>query len=595
VRNAVDPVESSAIVADVRPTDHLDQLVIVPRPSVSVHDVARALKGSLPQVLLRRFAGGFCISADDSGALLISTGLPRMRWTDEAQRLAENRLRARGQVEHVLENLFRIKDGGKRAALAYLNGVSGLEALDDHQWVNVAAMTLQDSYGLCLFDEQGAGKTVTLIHAFDVLVARDEMDFALIIAPKSMIPEWPRDFVRFKGDLYNVVIATGSRNEKLAALRKRSDVVVTNFETVSSMEAELRALLRTRGERAMLVVDESFHIKNLDAKRTRALRRLREFCARAYVLCGTPAPNSPHDLIQQFNIVDFGLTFSGVNVPDDRALAQPLVQEVIEKRGPFVRHLKKDVLPDLLGKRFNRVLVSMAPDQKKLYQSVLRNLIADLRSTNGKEFQRHLTSFLARRSALLQICSNPTAIAEDYNETPAKLQTLDELLPSLIEDRDEKVVIWSFYTASLAAIFSRYERFNPVRYDGTVTDVNVRRDFVRRFQEDHETMLFVGNPAAAGAGLTLHRARVAVYESMSNQAAHYLQSIDRIHRKGQTRAVEYVILLCNNTIELREYERLTEKESAAGELFGDGISEAITREAMLAELLEADALIHKTR
>src|SRR5262249_45216186 len=158
--------------------------------------------------------------------------------------------------------------------------------------------------------------------------------------------------------------------------------------------------------------------------------------------------------------------------------------------------------------------------------------------------------------------------------TPAKLRTLDELLPSLIEDRGEKVVIWSFYTASLAAIFLRYERFKPVRYDGTITDINIRRDFVRRFQEDDETMLFVANPAAAGAGLTLHRARVAVYESMSNQAAHYLQSIDRIHRKGQTRAVEYVILLCNNTIEVREYERLTEKESAAGELLGDGIGKA---------------------
>ena len=32
-------------------------------------------------------------------------------------------------------------------------------------------------------------------------------------------------------------------------------------------------------------------------------------------------------------------------------------------------------------------------------------------------------------------------------------------------------------------------------------------------------MVFAANPAAAGAGLTLHRARVAIYESLSNQAA----------------------------------------------------------------------------
>ena len=63
-------------------------------------------------------------------------------------------------------------------------------------------------------------------------------------------------------------------------------------------------------------------------------------------------------------------------------------------------------------------------------------------------------------------------------------------------------------------------------------------------------MVFVANPAAAGAGLTLHRARVAIYESLSNQAAHYLQSLDRIHRRGQKREVEYVVMLCDGTLEI---------------------------------------------
>lgn len=594
MKTAVNLAPFSPIVADVRLSETMDRVVVTARRSINSHDLARVLKTSLPGIALRRIAEGFSIPAEHSGGLLSSTSLPRMRWTDEAWQVAQNRLRARQRVECVLENLSRLKNGGKRLASNYLKGIAGLEVLDDHQWVNVAAMTLPNSYGLCLFDEQGAGKTVTLIHAFDVLVARDEVDFALIIAPKSMIAEWPRDFERFKGDLYRVVIATGSRRDKLHAFRKAADVIVTNFDTASSMEPELRALLRTRGERAMLVVDESFYAKNLDAKRTRAVRRLREYCSRAYVLCGTPAPNSPHDLVQQFNIVDFGLTFADVDVPNDRALALPIIQEIIEKKGPFVRHLKKDVLPDLLGKRFNRILVPMAPEQEKLYHSVLQNLIGDLRSVDSGQFRRRLTSFLARRIRLLQICSNPKGVTADYAEIPAKLQALDELLSNLIESRGEKVVVWSFYTASLTAIFSRFARYNPVRYDGTVADVNIRREFVRRFQEDDETMLFVGNPAAAGAGLTLHRARFAVYESMSNQAAHYLQSVDRIHRRGQTRGVEYVILLCDNTIELREYERLAEKESAAQELLGDGPDTTITREAMLSELLEAEAMLSHT-
>jgi SNF2 family DNA or RNA helicase len=74
---------------------------------------------------------------------------------------------------------------------------------------------------------------------------------------------------------------------------------------------------------------------------------------------------------------------------------------------------------------------------------------------------------------------------------------------------------------------------------------------------------------------------------MSNQAAHYLQSVDRIHRRGQTRDVEYLILLCDRTIELVEYDRLITKKRAGQELLGDRIDEPITREAMLSEAMNA--------
>jgi len=108
---------------------------------------------------------------------------------------------------------------------------------------------------------------------------------------------------------------------------------------------------------------------------------------------------------------------------------------------------------------------------------------------------------------------------------------------------------------------TRFARFSPVRFDGKVADPHVRREAVRRFQDDDKTMLFVGNLAAAAAGLTLHRARYAIYESLSNQGAHYFQSLDRIHRRGQKREVEYIVLLCDRTIEQSEYDRLMVKSA----------------------------------
>ena len=101
--------------------------------------------------------------------------------------------------------------------------------------------------------------------------------------------------------------------------------------------------------------------------------------------------------------------------------------------------------------------------------------------------------------------------------------------------------------------------------------------------------------AAAGAGLTLHRARYALYESLSNQAAHYFQSIDRIHRRGQSRAVEYINLLCDQTIEVLEYEKLANKEEMARTLLSDPQTQTITRATMLTEARQAAKLLGRAR
>jgi SNF2 family DNA or RNA helicase len=119
-----------------------------------------------------------------------------------------------------------------------------------------------------------------------------------------------------------------------------------------------------------------------------------------------------------------------------------------------------------------------------------------------------------------------------------------------------------------------------------------RREAIRRFQEDSHTMLFVGNLAAAAAGLTLHRARYAIYESMSNQGAHYFQSLDRIHRRGQERPVEYIVLLCDRTIEQSEYSRLAMKEAMAHTLLGDRMQRPVTRTDMLNEARDAASVLH---
>jgi SNF2 family DNA or RNA helicase len=570
--------------AEVCITETLECLCLVPLKGWDRQDIRQAIRSVSSEIPLRSTAAGVMIPAQFSHLLLDLEGALELKWAGMAKRFVYNRRRLTGTIPSAIQEVERIKSAGVEYAEGLIKDLPEMDQLDAHQKINVAAMTLPGLPGLCLFDEQGAGKTVTLIFTFDLLVQRDEVDIALIIAPKSMVGEWPNDIIRFKRDLYKCVIIAGNKKEKGGAVSSDGDIFITNFETAVSMEKELSAMLRRHGGRAVLVVDESFFVKNLDAKRTRSMRRLREYCDRAYVLCGTPAPNSAQDIVQQFNIADFGTTFAGITIPADRESARPIIQNTLERRGVFLRHLKRNVLPELPLKRFHRILVPLQPLQARLYKDALSNLIVDLQSTGDQSFRRQLPTFLARRSALLQICSNPVSIFPDYSETPAKLGAMDDILGEIVTNQGEKVVLWSFYTASIDAIVARYQRFNPVRYDGKVTSISERHEAVRRFQEDPDTMLFIGNPAAAGAGLTLHKAKYSLYESMSNQAAHYCQSVDRIHRRGQTRAVEYLIALCERTIEIAEYNTILKKERAGQELLGDRLEESLNRETMLTEM-----------
>lgn len=542
-------------------------------------DVRRALSSAGVHFRRRVSEGGLVFEPWEGLALQSA----RVEWTQSARRLVDNRQRIADAADGVVAEVDRIRRGGAEVARAAITDGALTGQLDDHQAINVALLTAPGTWGGCVFDEQGTGKTITMIATFDVLVERGLTDTLLVVAPKSMVAEWRTEFGRFTGDLYRVVLAEGDRHAKASTLYSGADVIVVNFETLVALEAEVIQLARRT--RLTIAVDESFNVKNPDASRTRAAAKVREWCTHAYVLCGTPAPNSATDVVAQFNLVDFGRTFRGLQLDKDRTIAAQQVGQRLTERGLYVRNLKSVALPDLPPKSFTEVEVELAPQQRAAYDAALNGLIIDLEHVDDATFAQHIQSFLERRAALLRICADPTPVVPGYNETPAKVAALDQLLTHLVADNGEKVVLWSFYRSSLDRIADRYASLGLVRIDGSVTDSADRRRAVRAFQDDPDIRVFLGNPAAAGAGLTLHSARYAVYESLSNQAAHYLQSLDRIHRRGQNRDVHYVTLVARGTVEEVEYGRLRQKADAQAALLGDPPTPALTRTLMLNELL----------
>ena len=93
---------------------------------------------------------------------------------------------------------------------------------------------------------------------------------------------------------------------------------------------------------------------------------------------------------------------------------------------------------------------------------------------------------------------------------------------------------------------------------------------MEKFQDpDSGLRFFVGNPSAAGFGITLTEANTCIYFSRDFRLDSRLQSEDRLHRIGQTKAVTYIDLYSPDTIEEKVLAALRNKIGLSAQVLGE--------------------------
>jgi SNF2 family DNA or RNA helicase len=536
-------------------------------------DLERVLEGSFVS------SGRLLVPLESAGAVFDILGQEDVVWDEEVLSTALSRKRHRKmQTDARVEVANALKD-----PYSVLAGYAHLHRLDRHQAEAVAAIVSPSLKGIAIFDEQGTGKTLMALAAFDWLRERGVVQRLLVVAPKSVLSAWEVQCDQFLDGQNRRSMLTGTAAARRRALLHPHDILLVGYEAAVASATLLQSIISTGPAKYLLIVDESYFVKNPATERAQVVSKLRTSCERAVVLCGTPAPNSPIDVVNQIDIADGGVAFGGRSFSKDPLEAYDEVADALQD-AIYLRRLKSEVLPQIPPKLIDKIYLELSTKQRLLYDRAKDELMHEVRNLDERQFRRKLHTFLAKRMHLLQICSNPKKLDPLYNELPAKIRALDRLVKELVEDRGEKVVIWSYFRASLDEIATRYASHGIARIDGSIARAEDRRDAVARFQGDPNTRIFVGNAAAAGTGITLTVAHHAIYESFSNQAAHYLQSIDRIHRRGQTKQTFYHILIARATIEEREYRNLIRKERTGRELMGDHFEEPMTRERFLLEL-----------
>lgn len=412
------------------------------------------------------------------------------------------------------------------------------------------------------FSVPGAGKTTEAL-AFYFYNA-SENDKLLVVAPKNAWGSWEEQiqecthnpnlqFVRLRGG-YNAI-------DRI--LRDQPRFLLINYQQYARVTDLINRYLEQFP--VFMFLDESHRIKSgLHGVTPEAILSSCTLPERKLILSGTPMPQSVSDLVPQFTFL-YPDTVS--NVDSVVGLIKPV----------YVRTTKSELgLPPVTRKT---VSLEMSPLQREIYRSLkseLKRQLIPMLSDASKFSLRELGKKIIK---VVQFVSNPSLLALDLD------YVFDDRIGDLLARTDgpkieyackravelasqgKKVIIWSQFVRNVEIISDRLKflgaDFIHGQVDAGKEDENDTREWkIKQFHQNPNKMVLVANPSAASEGISLHTVcHNAIYVDRSFNAAHYLQSEDRIHRLGlgADQHTEVEILECIESIDQVIDQRLRSK------------------------------------
>jgi len=448
------------------------------------------------------------------------------------------------------------------------------------------------------FMEMGTGKTKVLIDNLAMLYDKGKVDGALIVAPKGVIGTWYNQEIptHLPDHIDNVTVLwqsniTKTQQEKLDSLFKSETnlhILIMNVEALSTDKGLKFAGKFLNSHKVLMAIDESTTIKNSSAKRTKNILALSKYARYKRIMTGSPVTKNPLDLYSQCEFLSpwllnfqsfyaFRNRYAEMRTIHARGRSIQVVHrfqnigELSDKLKDFsYRVLKEDCL-DLPDKIYVKRNITLTPEQAKVYRQMKTTALAVL---NGKQVTS--VTVLTQLMRLHQItCGHFTA--DDGTTQLVKNNRITELM-NVLEETEGKAIIWANYQHDISeiknAIIKEYGPGSVVDYYG-LTPQDQRQDNIKRFQQDPECRFLLGTPQTGGYGITLTAANTVIYYSNGYDLEKRLQSEDRAHRIGQKKAVTYVDITCEDTVDEKITKALRKKINIASEVLGEELRDWI--------------------
>lgn len=432
--------------------------------------------------------------------------------------------------------------------------------------------------GGILADEMGLGKTVQVIAALSAAKKKNGIQKSIIVTPTSLVYHWLAELKRFDDSL-TVRMIGGPREERaqtIAEIKQNDhiDVILTSYPLLRRDIAMLSDI-----PYRFAILDEAQFVKNAQSLGAVSAKELTADVRIA--LTGTPMENHTGEL---WSIFDFVLPgYLGGHAAFLRRYGGGERSEELQERiRPFLmRRLKREVLADLPQKHEQNLYAAMTTEQAQVYQQLLSTLRQHVdEALQQGSLPRARMQVLSILLKLRQVCCHPKLFLPDYEGTSGKLELLTQTVHSALAGK-RRILIFSQFVGMLQIIRKRLSRegVKTLYLDGE-TKPEIRQQLCDRFNSG-EGQVFLISLKAGGTGLNLTGADLVIhYDPWWNPATED-QATDRAHRIGQTRDVDVLKLIAQNTIE----EKVTDLSKRKRAIFDRVV---LAGETALSSLTEED-------
>ncbi len=404
------------------------------------------------------------------------------------------------------------------------------------------------------FNEQGTGKTASVIWACDYLMNLGVVKRVLVICPLSIMKSaWQQDLFKFA--IHRTCdVAYGDAKKRKKVIAQGAEFVIINFDGVEIVKDDIM-----KGNFDLIVVDEASAYKNAQTTRWKTLRDIVATVKGIWMLTGTPAAQSPVDAFGLAKIINpkntpkfFGefrdkvMYKVGMYRWLPKANAHDTVHKVLQ---PAIRFEKNQCL-DLPDVTYVERDAPLTAQQSKYYKMLKKQMVI-----NAAGESVSAVNAATNINKLLQISGG--AVYSDNGEViefdvSNRLNVIEEV----IEEASHKVLVFVPFTHTIELLRAHLEKSGVACevINGQVP-VNRRHDIIKDFQETDNVRVLIIQPQAASHGLTLTAANVIVWYAPVTSVETYLQANARINRPGQKNPMT-IVHITGSEVESRLYKML---------------------------------------